>query len=241
MPKMEDVLARERLEDRIGYRFARPGLLAESLRHSSCEDAHGDNERLEFLGDAVLELLVRHKLIAALPDADEGELTRRKIGWVRTAALAEAADSLGLSELMEVGPGLRSAAIDLPQSVRAGAMEALLGAVYLDGGLEAAGSVMVRAGISPDAERDQKVPIPSKTELQELVQARGWSAPVYSVVRREGPDHRPAYTVEVSLENNVVARGSGGSIREAESDAADKAVAVIKREERRGLPPFRGS
>lgn len=199
-----------------------------------------DNERLEFLGDAVLELLVRHRLLGELPESGEGEMTRRKIALVRTESLAEGALRLGLEEHIEADAGLASGTGSLPRSVLAGTLEALLGAAFLDGGLKAARAVMDAAGLAAEGCGIGDVPISPKSELQELVQSRGSGVPEYRILARKGPDHRPEFTVEVRLQGEPAARGTGGSIGEAESDAARKAVAVIKREERRGLPPFRG-
>jgi ribonuclease-3 len=182
---------------------------------------------------------VRRSLLEGLPGAGEGELTRRKIALVRTESLAAGARRIGLEGFIEAGAGLSSSTGRLPRSVMAGTMEALLGAAFLDGGLEAARAVMDAAGLVAGA--GEEVPVSPKSELQELVQAGGGGAPVYRVVGRRGPDHRPEFTVEVLVDEESVALGRGGSIGEAESDAAGKAVAVIKREERRGLPPFRGS
>ncbi len=122
----------------------------------------------------------------------------------------------------------------------AGTLEALLGAAFLDGGLEAARAVVDAAGLALEGFGTDGVPVSPKSELQELLQSRGCGAPDYRVVDRSGPDHRPEFTVEVRLSDGSVALGRGGSIGEAESDAACRAVAVIKREERRGLPPFGG-
>lgn len=224
----------------MGYRFGSPGLLERALRHSSARRGGVDNERLEFLGDAVLELLVRHRLLAELPESGEGDLTRRKIALVRTESLADGARRMGLEEHIEADAGLVSETGGLPRSVLAGTLEALLGAAFLDGGLEAARAVMDAAGLAAEGWGTGDVPISPKSELQELVQSRGGGVPEYRVLARKGPDHRPEFTVEVRLRGEPAARGRGGSIGEAESDAAGKAVAVIKREERRGLPPFRG-
>jgi ribonuclease-3 len=227
-----------RLETVLGYRFRDPDLLRRALRHSSA-GGRCDNERLEFLGDAVLELLVRRSLLRRFPDAVEGELTRRKIALVRTGSLADAAGRIGLEGEIEVGAGLARGG-SLPQSVLAGAVEAVLGAAFLDGGLPGAAAVMDAAGLAPEGGRSGGVPLSPKSELQELAQSRGRDVPTYRVLRRTGPDHRPRFEVEVSAGEGLTARGSGGSIVEAESEAARRAVAALKREEQRGLPPFRG-
>ena len=188
----------------------------------------------------MLELLVRRDLVVRLRDAGEGELTRRKIALVRTGSLAKAAVRLGLDSRLDVGDGLTDGEGNLPRSVLAGAMEAVLGAAFIDGGLSAAEVFLNAAGLIPSGGYEGEVPLPPKSELQELAQSVGRGVPTYRVVSCTGPDHRPRFTVEVGAGKGLTARGSGGSIGEAESEAARKAVAVIKREERRGLPPFRG-
>ncbi len=218
------------IEERIGYRFRRPALLEAALTHRSAvaELRTGeveDNERLEFLGDAVLGLAAARHLAAEHPAAREGELTRMRAALVGEPALATAARDLGLGEQVRFGRGEeRSGGREKP-SILAGALEALVGAVFLDGGWRSAYRLCcavfrgpagraIAAGQAGDA----------KTRLQELCQELHRETPSYALIEQSGPAHRPRFVVEAWLGKRVLGRGEGWSRKSAEQDAAAAAL-----------------
>jgi ribonuclease-3 len=208
LPRPED------LERRLGHRFADPKLLEQALTHGSRGGA--DYQRLEFLGDGVLGCVVAGELYARFPRLDEGKLSQLRSMLVREASLAEAADALGLGERLKLG------AVRLRPSLLADALEALFGAVFLDGGYAAARGVVL-AALGPaleslDPEGEVRDP---KTRLQELVQARYRSVPRYRVTASRGAAHERTFEVECRVEElSLAASGSGSSRRRAEQDAA---------------------
>ncbi len=226
------------LEARIGHRFADAGLLARALTHRSFANEQGGgetpgshNERLEFLGDAVLDLAVTHLLLERLPEAAEGELSRLRAAVVSERALAALARRLDLGRHLRLGRGEeRTGGRDKP-SILADAFEALVGAVYLDAGWPAA-FALVRAHLQGPidlAARGEAEP-DYKTRLQELVQQRFRIAPRYSLLSAEGPDHARTFEVELALGDTVVGRGRGASKKEAEQRAAAEALVALAAE-----------
>ncbi len=196
-------------------------LLLNALTHSS-DDGSPDYQRLEFLGDAVIELCTRDILYREFPLEDEGSLTRRKNAVVSTRALAARGRAIGLDRLIRTGSGLGGGV--LPDSVIAGALEALAGAVFLGGGLEAAGRFTREVvtgpggGVVPDPGRD------SRSMLQEMCQRSGIPIPAYRVVRTGGMDHAPTFRATVRLRGRIVGRGAGTAKKEAQSAAAKDAL-----------------
>ncbi len=221
----------------IGYRFSRPALLAEALTHKSYvneqKDGGGeDNERLEFLGDAVLSLIISEHVVAALPDASEGELSKLKARLVSEVSLAKAARSLGLGPLLRLGRGEELNHGRDKNSLLANAFEAVLAAIYLDGGLDAARTFAVRAcageltqlGNAVEAQGDYK------TRLQEWCQKRYETLPQYVTVRESGPDHQKLFEVQVTILGDIAGAGAGRTKKEAEQVAAKQAVEqIVKR------------
>jgi len=213
------------LADRIGYRFRDESLLQRALSHRSASGRH--NERLEFLGDSALNFVVSDDLYQRFPDAEEGVLTRLRARLVRRETLAAVARERDLGRLLRLGGGERKSGGRDRDSILADAMEAVFGAVYLDGGVDACraavGTVLADrlSEVSPeDGLKD------AKTRLQEALQARGLSLPAYAVVRKSGADHDCAFTVECHVEGTVTV-GTGTSRRRAEQDAAAKALAAL--------------
>lgn len=211
----------DRLERILGHRFSDPALVRRALTHRSAGAEH--NERLEFLGDAALGLAVAHILYERFPEADEGELSRMRAGLVSRDALAAAARGLGLEEHLALGGGEGAAGRD---SVLADALEALLAAVYLDGGLEACARVVAdQIGGRPLSRLRRK---DRKTRLQELMHARDAAPPDYRVEEVSGPGHRPLYRVSCRVPLLDAAQpGEGGSRRAAEQEAAGRALALL--------------
>lgn len=218
------------LETDLGYRFRDRTLLARALTHPSCALEEGgpgdeDNQRLEFLGDAVLELCISHILYQRRPDMNEGELTRLRADLVNGRKLAALARSLGLGEVLRLGRGEAQTGGADRESNLADALEALLGAAYLDGGFDAA-LVMVRALYEAEilrAENRGETRDP-KTALQEERQAQGRSLPDYRVLGAKGPPHQRCFEVGVYLDGALAAQGTGRSKKEAEQMAARSAL-----------------
>jgi ribonuclease-3 len=224
------------VEERIGYAFGNRDLLATALTHSSAvTDSLATYQRLEFLGDRVLALVVSEMLIAAFPQAPEGELAQRLTGLVRNEACAAVASALDLGDAIRLGGGEAQSGGRRKAAILGDVCEALIGAIYLDGGLEPARRFVVanwqaRMLATPSIVRD------AKTTLQEWAQGRGLTTPAYAIVGRSGPDHAPRFEVEVSVEGLPSHRGGGRTRREAEQDAA--AAALVSR----GVwPPSDGS
>jgi ribonuclease III len=208
------------LETRLGHRFANPRLLEQALTHRS--RGADKYERLEFLGDGVLGCAVADELYARYPQLSEGKLTRLRASLVREEALAEVARSLELGGHLRLGEGEVAAGPEPRPSILADAVEAVLGAVFLDGGYEAARKAVLKA-FGPLMERlDPERPAKdAKTRLQELLQARHRRLPQYRVVTVHGEAHRQSFEVECSVgELNLTAIGTGTSRQRAEQQAA---------------------
>lgn len=219
---------REGLERRIGYSFARPDLLAQALTHRS----YGvlNNERLEFLGDGVLNCVVAAELYERFGALKEGELSRLRANLVRQDAVHQLAQELGLGERLRLGEGEVKTGGAARPSILADAFEAVVGAVFLDGGFEAARAVIRRLYAPLLAELDPKDPGKDpKTLLQELLQARRIPLPQYSVVATRGAAHSQQFEVEcVISELSVRTKGNGSSRRIAEQEAARRAFELLR-------------
>ncbi|MBN9586814.1 MAG: ribonuclease III [Afipia sp. 62-7] len=218
------------VEQRIGHTFADPSLLATAFTHvsalKSARSRADSYQRLEFLGDHVLGLIVSDMLYRAFPAADEGELSKRLADLVRREACADVAKSLGLDEAIKLGSVGAGAGARLRNSVLGDICEAVIGAVFLDGGYAAAAQFVERNW----TERMRKPVRPlrdPKTVLQEWAQGKGLPTPVYREVERTGPHHDPQFRVAVELPGLAPAEGIGGSKRAAEKLAA---TALLKRE-----------
>lgn len=211
------------LSERLGHRFARPELLALALTHSSLSkarrDRHETNERLEFLGDRVLGLVVAEILIARFPTESEGDLAYRHAGLVRRDALAQVARSVGLGAFMRMSRGEDDGGGRDNPGLLADCCEAVIAALYLDGGFAVARR-FIRDQWADMVEERRDPPKDDKTRLQEWAQGRGLPLPGYREVGREGPAHAPQFTIEVTVEGEAPARGSGASKRMAEQAAA---------------------
>jgi ribonuclease-3 len=219
-----------RLERNLGHIFRDRSLLERALTHASVGQgarAVDDNERLEFLGDRVLGLIVARDLLDRFPEADEGDLSKRLHVLVSRDVCAAVAERLGAPEALRMAPGETRAGGRFKKTILGDACEALIAAVYLDAGFEAA-----RAVFGP-LWRDVLVDLGSlpslnpKSQLQEWAAREGLSPPAYTVVSREGPDHAPRFTVEVTVTGRDPARGEGGSRQDAEKAAA---IGLLQRE-----------
>jgi ribonuclease-3 len=214
------------LERRIGYRFRDPGLLAQALTHRSFGSPH--NERLEFLGDAVLGCVVASELYTRFAALPEGELHERRMALVRQSALAAIAQALGLSEFLQVGVGEETKRLP---SVLADSLEAVYGAVLVDGGYEAARAAILRTFSEPlERIASGKPPKNAKSRLQEKLHARGLPPPKYELVGTTGRAHQPVFEVECVVERlGLRARASGSSRRSAEQQAAAGLLGQLER------------
>ena len=221
----------EGLERRVGYRFKDRGLLEHSLTHKSraAEDASGgvaDNESLEFLGDAVLGLVVADLLFRSYPNYNEGQKSKIKAAVVSTQSLARHAEQLGLGEHLLLGRGEEKTGGRFKQALLADAYEALIAAIYLDGGIEAATSFLTRE-LHDAVESGATQTIVGedyKSALQERLQALGRPLPEYRVAGEAGPDHRKMFSIEVVVAGEVLGSATGKAKKEAEQEAARLAL-----------------
>ena len=225
----------EELQQRIDYRFKDRGLLEHALTHKSraAEDASGgvaDNESLEFLGDAVLGLVVADALFHQFPSYTEGQKSKVKAAVVSTQSLARHAERIRLGDHLILGRGEEKTGGRFKQALLADAYEALIAAIYLDGGLEAAGAFLRRelkddidAGSAQTFVRDYK------SMLQERLQALGKPLPEYRVSGEAGPDHRKVFNVEVVVDGEVFGAATGRAKKEAEQDAARQALLRVEK------------
>lgn len=218
------------IEERIGHKFADPNLLVTAMTHVSAlkpSRKRGESyQRLEFLGDHVLGLIVSDMLYRSFPNADEGELSKRLADLVRKESCADVAKSLGLADDIKLGAVGAGAGVRLRKSVLGDICEAVIGAVYLDGGYEAASEFVARNWTERMKKPRQPLRDP-KTVLQEWAQGKGLPTPVYREVERTGPHHDPQFRVAVDLPGLASAEGVGGSKRAAEKVAAS---VMIERE-----------
>ena len=205
---------------RLGYSFRKPEVLVRSVTHSSIVSAHrDDNQRLEFLGDRVLGLVMADALLQADPNAAEGLLAPRFNALVRREACADVARELDMGSVLKLGRSEMKSGGRRKEALLADAMEAVIAAVYQDGGFDAAREVVLRLWGSrvTDVDDDAR---DAKTALQEWAQARGETPPAYVEVARTGPDHQPIFTIEVRLQSGGTAQATAGSKRHAEQAAA---------------------
>jgi ribonuclease-3 len=213
---------------RLGHRFEDPTLLDRALTHAShANEARGarrrDNEPLEFLGDAVLQLAVTDLLHRHDPEGSEGGKSRRRAELVSAPSLARRALALGLPELLRLGKGEEKSGGRAKAALWADAYEAVVAAVYLDGGFRAARR-LVAAEFAADLEAPGDAGEDAKSRLQELLQGQGRPLPRYAVVGEEGPSHRRVFRVECRLDDGRVTTGAGPSKKSAEQEAARQAL-----------------
>ncbi|MFL5812150.1 MAG: ribonuclease III [Bdellovibrionia bacterium] len=226
----------ERLQERLGYNFGDRSILLQSLTHTSyghenLQDksiAYRDNERLEFLGDAILDVIVSDILLEAFPNANEGQLSKMRAAVVNEKTLAEVARSVSLQEHVRLGKGEMQTGGNNKPSILSCAFEALIAAIYLDGGFAAVYPV-VRHLFSPlfAEERELINFYDHKTQLQEIVQARWKVTPTYHLLTTSGPDHAKVFEVEVRMNGKMLAVASGSSKKEAEQNAARAAIQTV--------------
>ena len=217
-----------RLEERLGHRFLRAELLQQALSHRSFGIPH--NERLEFLGDGVLDCVIRQELFARFPALSEGELSRLRASLVRRETLAALARELGVGEHLRLGEGESTSGGAQRPSILSDALEALYGAVFLDGGYESARATICATFASLLESLDARaLAKDAKTQLQELLQSRGRALPTYRVLATQGAAHRQSFEVECAVEElGLRATGKGEARRAAEQQAAQAMLRQLK-------------
>jgi len=234
----------EALEARLGYRFQNPELLERALTHSSimpelrveqAADAAGpaqNNERLEFLGDSVLQLLASEYLLTAFPEWSEGQLSKSRARIVNAHSLHEAARRLRLGEHLRLGRGEEKTGGREKSAILADAFEAVVAAVYLDAGLEAARGMLERVLFSHALEeRGERIADSDrKSALQEFLQGRGQPPAQYRLKGESGPDHQKMFAVEVWVNGDRLAHGEGSTKKEAEQRAAQSALELLEKQ-----------
>jgi ribonuclease-3 len=228
----------EALQQAIGYRFRDRGLLEHAMTHTSRanEDVSGgvvDNESLEFLGDALLGFVVADLLFREFPDYDEGQKSKAKAAIVSTSALARQAERLNLGDHLLLGRGEEKTGGRRKQALLADGYEALIAAIYLDGGIEHARAFIVRE-FGPLLEEARRVGVTGqdyKSALQELLQSRDLPLPEYRLAGTAGPDHRKLFEIELLVNGMRLAGASGASKKEAEQEAARLALEELRRED----------
>jgi ribonuclease III len=223
----------ERLQERIGYQFGDRAILLQSMTHTSYgheflhEKPFGlrDNERLEFLGDAILDVVVSDILLESFPTAPEGRLSKLRAAVVNEKTLAELAKSIGLQDAVRLGKGESMTGGNLKPSILSSTLEALMAAIYLDGGFNAVYPV-VRHLFAPlfTEEREYLTFCDHKTQLQEILQAKFRVTPSYHMIGTSGPDHAKTFQVEVRMNGKLLSTAAGSSKKEAEQNAAQVAI-----------------
>lgn len=222
-----------KLEQNIEIEFSNKLLLETSVTHRSYLNEHRDvpehNERLEFLGDAVLELIVSDYLYRKFADRAEGELTSFRSALVRTDSLAESAKKLKIGEYLRLSRGEEESGGREKDYLLANAFEAILGAIYLDKGYEKARDFVYRTLIPKLAEIvEYRLDIDNKTKIQELAQSEYKTTPTYEVIDEQGPDHDKTFTVVVKIDDKIIGKGTGSSKQKAEEKAAEVGIEYIE-------------
>lgn len=216
------------LKATLGHDFKDPSLLERALTHpSAATQMRPDNQRLEFLGDRVLGLIVAQMLMKRFPDLPEGELAPRFNALVRRETLAEVATSIDLGRFLKLGRSEQTSGGRRKAAILADAMEAVLAALYLDGGLTAAQAFIDSHWAGP-LSQVRANPMDAKTRAQELLQGLGARPPEYALISRTGPDHAPVFTVEARLEDGRNAQGTARSKKLAEQAAATQLLAQLE-------------
>lgn len=220
----------EALEKALGYRFSQAELLETALAHKSFVNEHPgvcpeDNERLEFLGDAVLDLVVSAQIYAEYPNLKEGEMTRVRAEVVSERSLASVARGIGLGDLLCLGRGEEQTGGRTKESLLADALEAVFGAIFVDGGYPAVRKVVMDlVGKSIGIAANRKSGLDHKTRLQEELQSRFGQIPEYVLLQTLGPDHARTYHVAVRFRDELIGRGEGRTKKQAEQRAAAEAL-----------------
>ncbi len=218
------------IAERLGHRFRAPDLFETALTHRSSSLTRGarNNEKLEFLGDAVLELAVSDLLMKQFPQHQEGELSKLRASLVNARVLAQKARALGLGDALRLGKGEEKSGGRDKESILAAGYEALIGAVYLDRGFVAARRVVARQFAADIASRAHTAVEDCKTRLQEVTQKQFKATPTYTLVMETGPDHAKLFVSQISVGGRPLGRGEGKSKKSAEQAAAMEALRTLR-------------
>jgi ribonuclease-3 len=225
---------RKEIEEKLGVTFKNPRLLKTALTHRSYLNEHRgmnlkNNERFEFLGDAVLELIISSELFKKYPKKPEGELTAIRSAVVRTESLAQESRLLGIGENILMSRGEEESGGKDKDFILANTYEALLGAIYLDQGLDVCREFVRRTALKKvNRVVDQELFIDPKTRVQELIQAKYKVTPTYTLIKEQGPDHDKTFTVGLKVGRKVMSKGTGVSKQKAEEDAARKCIEKLE-------------
>jgi ribonuclease-3 len=228
----------EEIEKNIGIHFTNYDLLDVALTHRSYLNEHRDdslpnNERLEFLGDAVLELIISSYLFRTYPDKPEGELTNIRAALVRTESLAEESRNLGLGKFLKMSKGEEDSGGRDKDYLLANTFEAVLGAIYENLGIEVCEEYIARTLLKKvDTIVENNLYIDPKTQAQEIIQAQFKVTPLYEVVKEEGPDHDKKFTVALEINNKRIATGIGSSKQKAEEEAAKETIKLLNNKDK---------
>jgi ribonuclease III len=229
------IMESKKIEKKLGLKFKNPELLKQALIHRSyLNENRGEelrnNERLEFLGDAVLELIISANLFVKFPNKTEGELTAIRSAIVRTESLAEESRRLDIGKHLLMSKGEKDSGGEDKDFILANTYEALLGAIYLDQGIEECKKFVERTVLKKLPRIiSEELFIDPKTKIQELVQAKYKVTPTYRITKEQGPDHDKSFTVVLEVGNKLMAEGSGLSKQKAEEEAAQKAIDILEK------------
>lgn len=220
----------QKLEERIGYKFKQEELILEALTHKSCKKPY-NNERLEFLGDAVLDLIVGEYLFNKFPDVNEGDLSKLRASLVNEKGFQKLANSIKLGECIYISPAEENNEGRSKSSICSNAFEALIGAIYLESGLITAQEISLRILEAAYPKIDlESVFRDYKTTLQEITQARMGVTPEYIVISSSGPDHKKEFEVMIQVAGRELSTAKGNSKKSAHQEAARLALDVLKKE-----------
>ena len=223
----------EAIQSKLGYTFGDRAILLQALTHTSYGHENlqdralplRDNERLEFLGDAILDVIISDLLLETFPGANEGQLSKMRAAVVNEKTLAQVAKSISLFDYIRLGKGETLSGGNQKPSILSSGFEALIAAVYLDGGFNAVYPVVRHLFAPLFSEEHDLLPFQDhKTRLQEMAQAKFKTTPTYHLVQSRGPDHAKIFDVEVRMNGNPVGNASGTSIKDAEQNAARSAI-----------------
>jgi len=222
----------DQIQTNLGYTFSRHNLLKHAITHSSFVheqklNSLESNERLEFLGDAVLQLCISDFLYHRYPDMNEGELTKKRASLVCESCLADLARGLGIGNFILLGQGEATEGGREKDSILSDAMESVLAAIFLDGGIEEARALVSRL-YEPIVDKANKQTKDYKSTLQEFLQKKSHETAVYNIISEEGPAHKKIFTAQVQHKNKPLGKGIGGSKKAAEQEAAKKALKKFK-------------
>jgi ribonuclease-3 len=222
----------DQIQTTLGYTFSRHNLLKHAITHSSFVheqklNTSDSNERLEFLGDAVLQLCISDFLYHRYPEMNEGDLTKKRAALVCEPCLAELARELRIGNFLLLGQGEATEGGREKDSILSDAMESILGAIFLDGGIEEARALVSRL-YEPIVDKANKQTKDYKSALQEFLQKKSHETAVYDIVNEEGPAHKKIFTAQVKHKNKTLGKGMGGNKKAAEQEAAKKALQKLK-------------